>query len=50
MIYQEDIMRVATKVAGFSMTEADDLRKGVFEEDPRDDSSPASEVRRRFRA
>ncbi|MGD0055588.1 MAG: DNA polymerase III subunit alpha [Acidimicrobiales bacterium] len=27
MIYQEDIMRVATKVAGFSMTEADDLRK-----------------------
>jgi DNA polymerase-3 subunit alpha len=27
MIYQEDIMRVATKIAGFSMTEADDLRK-----------------------
>ncbi|HEV2426741.1 MAG TPA: DNA polymerase III subunit alpha [Acidimicrobiales bacterium] len=27
MIYQEDIMRVATRVAGFSMTEADDLRK-----------------------
>jgi DNA polymerase-3 subunit alpha len=27
MIYQEDIMRVATKVGGFSMTEADDLRK-----------------------
>jgi DNA polymerase-3 subunit alpha len=27
MIYQEDIMRVATTVAGFSMTEADDLRK-----------------------
>ncbi len=27
MIYQEDIMRVATKVAGFSMSEADDLRK-----------------------
>jgi len=27
MIYQEDIMRVATLVAGFSMTEADDLRK-----------------------
>jgi DNA polymerase-3 subunit alpha len=27
MIYQEDIMRVATKVAGFSMAEADDLRK-----------------------
>ncbi len=27
MIYQEDIMRVATKVAGYSMTEADDLRK-----------------------
>ncbi len=27
MIYQEDIMRVATRIAGFSMTEADDLRK-----------------------
>ena len=27
MIYQEDIMRVATLIAGFSMTEADDLRK-----------------------
>ncbi len=27
MIYQEDIMRVATLVAGFSMAEADDLRK-----------------------
>jgi DNA polymerase-3 subunit alpha len=27
MIYQEDIMRVATKIAGFSMTEADNLRK-----------------------
>jgi len=27
MIYQEDIMRVATTIAGFSMTEADDLRK-----------------------
>ena len=27
MIYQEDIMRVATAIAGFSMTEADDLRK-----------------------
>jgi len=27
MIFQEDIMRVATKIAGFSMTEADDLRK-----------------------
>ena len=27
MIYQEDIMRVATKIAGFTMTEADDLRK-----------------------
>ncbi len=27
MIYQEDIMRVATVIAGFSLTEADDLRK-----------------------
>lgn len=27
MIYQEDIMRVATRIAGFTMTEADDLRK-----------------------
>ena len=27
MIYQEDIMRVATLIAGFSTTEADDLRK-----------------------
>ena len=27
MIYQEDIMRVATTIAGFSMAEADDLRK-----------------------
>ena len=27
MIYQEDIMRVATTIAGFTLTEADDLRK-----------------------
>lgn len=27
MIYQEDVMRVAQKVAGFTMSEADDLRK-----------------------
>ncbi len=27
MIYQEDIMRVAQKIAGYSMTEADNLRK-----------------------
>ena len=27
MIYQEDIMKVATKIAGYSMTEADNLRK-----------------------
>jgi DNA polymerase-3 subunit alpha len=27
MIYQEDIMRVATTIAGFSLPEADDLRK-----------------------
>jgi len=27
MIYQEDIMRVATTIAGFSLAEADDLRK-----------------------
>lgn len=27
MIYQEDIMRVATTIAGYTMTEADDLRK-----------------------
>ena len=27
MIYQEHIMRVATKIAGYSMTEADNLRK-----------------------
>ena len=27
MIYQEDIMRVATVIAGFTMSEADDLRK-----------------------
>lgn len=27
MIYQEDIMKVATRIAGYSMTEADNLRK-----------------------
>jgi DNA polymerase III subunit alpha len=29
MIYQEDIMRVAQRVAGFTMAEADDLRKAT---------------------
>ena len=33
MIYQENIMRVATLVAGFSMTEADDLRKACSKKD-----------------
>ena len=29
MVYQEDMMRVATKIAGYSMTEADNLRKAT---------------------
>jgi DNA polymerase III subunit alpha len=33
MIYQEDIMNVATKMAGYSMTEADNLRKACGKKD-----------------
>ena len=33
MIYQEDVMRVAQKVAGFTMSEADDLRKACSKKD-----------------
>jgi len=33
MIYQEDIMRVAQRVAGYSMTEADNLRKACGKKD-----------------
>ena len=37
MIYQESVMRVAQKFAGYSLAEADNLRKADGQEDPRDD-------------
>ena len=47
MIYQESVMRVAQKIAGYSLAEADNLRKAVRQEDPRADRGRAGEVRRR---
>jgi DNA polymerase III subunit alpha len=34
MIYQESVMRVAQKFAGYSLAEADNLRKAMRQEDP----------------
>ena len=41
MIYQESVMRVAQKFAGYNLAEADNLRKAVRQEDPRDDGQGA---------
>ena len=49
MIYQEDIMRVATLIAGFSMTEADDLRKACSKKIREMIHAQRIEVRRRRR-
>ena len=46
MIYQESVMRVAQKIAGYSLAEADNLRKAMRQEDPRGDRQGAGEVRR----
>ena len=43
-------MRVAQKFAGYSLAEADNLRKAMRQEDPRADRQGAREVRRRLRA
>ena len=50
MIYQESMMRVAQQFAGYSLDEADNLRKACGQEDPRDHRRGAGEVRRRLRA
>ena len=47
MIYQESVMRVAQKFAGYSLAEADNLRKAMRQEDPRAHGEGAGEVRRR---
>jgi len=47
MIYQESVMRVAQKFAGYSLAEADNLRKGLRQEDPRADEEGAGRLRRR---
>ena len=47
MIYQESVMRVAQKFAGYNLAEADNLRKAVRQEDPRDDGQGARLVRGR---
>ena len=47
MIYQESVMRVAQKFAGYSLAEADNLRKAMRQEDPRAHGQGAGEVRRR---
>ena len=41
MIYQESVMRVAQKFAGYSLAEADNLRKAMRQEDPRADGQGA---------
>ena len=39
MIYQESVMRVAQKFAGYSLAEADNLRQGLRQEDPLEDEA-----------
>jgi DNA polymerase-3 subunit alpha len=41
MIYQESVMRVAQKFAGYSLAEADNLRKAMRQEEPRGDGQGA---------
>ena len=50
MIYQEQLMRVSQKLAGYSLEEADNLRKATGQEDPRAHRQGALQVRRRLRA
>ena len=45
MIYQEQLMRVAQQLAGYSLEEADNLRKATGKKDPRADREGAHEVR-----
>jgi DNA polymerase III subunit alpha len=49
MIYQESVMRVAQKFAGYSLAEADNLRK-AWARSPRGDGQGARRVRGRGRA
>ena len=50
MIYQESLMRVAQKFAGYSLAEADNLRKALRQEDAGPHRARAREVRRRREA
>ena len=47
MIYQESVMRVAQKFAGYSLAEADNLRKAMGKKSPRDDGQGARRRSRR---
>ena len=47
MIYQELVMRVAQKFAGYSLAQADSLRKAMRQEDPRGDGQGEGGLRRR---
>ncbi len=49
MIYQESVMRVAQKFAGYSLEEADNLRKACGKKIPRLAGGRAGEVRGRLR-
>jgi DNA polymerase-3 subunit alpha len=46
MIYQEQLMRASQKLAGYSLEEADNLRKATWEESPRAHRQGARQVRR----
>ena len=49
MIYQESVMRVAQKIAGYSLAEADNLRKAMGKKVREIDRQGARQVRRRLR-
>ena len=49
MIYQESVMRVAQKIAGYSLAEADNLRKAMGKKVRELDRQGARQVRRRLR-
>ncbi len=49
MIYQESVMRVAQKFAGYSLAEADNLRKAMGKKSPRGHGRSPSRVRGRRR-
>ena len=49
MIYQESVMRMAQKFAGYSLAEADLAPQGDGQEDPRGDGEGAGEVHHRCR-